>query len=61
MLSMRSSKRSMTTSTPPKSLAAVFEYVRETNTAMDEGRFPKDNVSGAIDLLERVDSIFDVY
>lgn len=43
-----------------EALAAVFEFVRESNTAMDAGAFRSDNVSPAIDLLDRFDSVFDV-
>ena len=43
-----------------EALAALFEYVRETNTAMDAGEFPADNAPPALDLLARFDSIFDV-
>jgi cysteinyl-tRNA synthetase len=43
-----------------EALAALFEYVRETNTAMDAGEFPADNGPPAFDLLARFDSIFDV-
>ncbi len=43
-----------------EALAAIFEYVRETNTAMDAGEFHAGNAAPAIALLERFDSIFDV-
>jgi cysteinyl-tRNA synthetase len=43
-----------------QALAAVFEYVRETNTAMDAGAFPAAAVGPALGLLERFDSLFDV-
>jgi len=43
-----------------EALAAVFEFVRETNTAMDAGEFRAGNTAGAIDLLERFDRIFAV-
>ena len=43
-----------------EALAALFEYVRDTNTAMDSGQFLADNIPLALDLLERFDSIFDV-
>ncbi|MGC9999153.1 MAG: cysteine--tRNA ligase [Bryobacteraceae bacterium] len=41
-------------------LAAVFEFVRETNTAMDSGQFRASNQAGALDLLRRFDEIFAV-
>ncbi len=41
-------------------LAAVFEYVRDTNTAMDSGDFRAGNVPCALEFLDRFDSIFDV-
>jgi cysteinyl-tRNA synthetase len=41
-------------------LAAVFEYVRDANSAMDAGEFRRGNVAGALGFLERFDSIFDV-
>jgi cysteinyl-tRNA synthetase len=43
-----------------EALAAVFEYVRETNTAMDAGEFRQGNVCGARDLMARFDAVFDV-
>jgi cysteinyl-tRNA synthetase len=43
-----------------EALAALFEYVRDTNTAMDAGEFPAGNVPAAAELLNRFDSIFDV-
>jgi cysteinyl-tRNA synthetase len=41
-------------------LAAVYEYIRETNSAMDSGEFRAGNVAGAQELLARFDSVFDV-
>jgi cysteinyl-tRNA synthetase len=43
-----------------EALGAVFEYMRETNTAMDSNEFLAGNVSGAHDLLQLFDSVFDV-
>jgi cysteinyl-tRNA synthetase len=43
-----------------EALAAVFEYVRETNTCMDAGEFRKGNVAGAQEVLRRFDAVFDV-
>jgi cysteinyl-tRNA synthetase len=43
-----------------EALAAVFEYIRDTNSAMDSGEFRAGNVAGAAKLLERFDSILDV-
>jgi len=43
-----------------EALAAVFEYIRDINTAMDAGDFRLGNVDGALGLLERFDEIFDV-
>ena len=43
-----------------EALAAVFEYVRETNSAMDSGEFRAGNVQAAREFLARFDSIFDV-
>jgi cysteinyl-tRNA synthetase len=43
-----------------EALAAVFEYVRETNSAMDSGTFLAGNVAGAKELLGRFDLFFDV-
>jgi cysteinyl-tRNA synthetase len=43
-----------------EALAAIFEYVRETNILMDSGGFPAGNVAGALELLARFDSVFDV-
>ncbi|MGA3190443.1 MAG: cysteine--tRNA ligase [Bryobacteraceae bacterium] len=43
-----------------EALAAVFEYVRDTNTAMDAGEFLNGNTPSAFEFLTRFDSIFDV-
>jgi cysteinyl-tRNA synthetase len=43
-----------------EALAAVFEYVRETNSSMDSGSFMAGNVAGAKALLVRFDMFFDV-
>jgi cysteinyl-tRNA synthetase len=43
-----------------EALAAVFEYVRDTNTAMDAGGFLNGNTPGAFEFLTRFDSVFDV-
>jgi len=41
-------------------LGAIFDWVRDLNTAMDAGEFKKGNAAAALDLLARFDSIFDV-
>lgn len=41
-------------------LAAVFEYVRDINTAMDSGMFLQDDAPAARSFLGRFDEIFDV-
>jgi cysteinyl-tRNA synthetase len=41
-------------------LAAVFEYIRDTNTAMDTGEFKSGNTDGARAFLARFDAVFDV-
>jgi cysteinyl-tRNA synthetase len=43
-----------------EALAAVFEYVRDTNSAMDAGEFLNGNKPGALKFLTRFDSVFDV-
>jgi len=43
-----------------EALAAIFEYVRETNVLMDSGGFPSGNTPAAQELLSRFDSVFDV-
>jgi len=43
-----------------EALGAVFEYIREANTAMDAGEFRQSHASPALDLLARFDSVFDV-
>lgn len=43
-----------------EALAAVFEYIRDTNSAMDTGDFKSGNTAGALDFLKWFDSIFDV-
>jgi cysteinyl-tRNA synthetase len=41
-------------------LAALFEFVRDANTAMDAGEFRADNATPALELLAQFDAIFDV-
>ena len=43
-----------------EALGAVFEYVRDVNTAMDSGEFRRGNVESALDLLARFDCVADV-
>jgi cysteinyl-tRNA synthetase len=43
-----------------EALAALFEYVRDTNTAMDAGEFRAGDRTAALELLDRFDAIFDV-
>jgi len=43
-----------------EALAAIFEYVRDANTAMDAGEFPAGNVPSALELLQSFDDIVDV-
>ena len=43
-----------------QALAAVFEYVRDANTAMDAGVFGAANRDRALELVDRFDSVFDV-
>ena len=43
-----------------EALAAVFEYVRDANSAMDSGEFRAGNAAAALQFLGRFDSIFDV-
>jgi cysteinyl-tRNA synthetase len=43
-----------------EALGAVFEYIRDTNTAMDSGAFHAGDVAAARDLLARFDTVFDV-
>ena len=43
-----------------EALGAVFEYIRDTNSAMDSGEFREGNVKGALELLEWFDKVFDV-
>src|SRR6185295_4913945 len=43
-----------------EALAAVFEYIREANIAMDAGEFPAGNAGAARAFLARFDTIFDV-
>jgi cysteinyl-tRNA synthetase len=43
-----------------EALGAVFEYVRDANSAMDSGGFRAGNAQAALDLLHRFDGIFDV-
>ena len=43
-----------------EALAAIFEYIRDANSAMDAGEFLAGNRTAALDLLLRFDSVFDV-
>src|SRR5271165_5229340 len=43
-----------------EALAALFEFVRDANTAMDAGEFRTENTAPALDLLARFDRIFAV-
>ncbi len=43
-----------------EALAAVFEFVRDANTAMDAGEFRAGNVAGALEFLESFNQVFDV-
>jgi cysteinyl-tRNA synthetase len=43
-----------------EALAAAFEYIRDTNTAMDSGEFRQGNIAGAQQFLGQFDCIFDV-
>ncbi|HLK49192.1 MAG TPA: cysteine--tRNA ligase [Bryobacteraceae bacterium] len=43
-----------------EALGAVFEYIRDANSAMDSGEFRAGNVDLALELLAQFDSVFDV-
>jgi cysteinyl-tRNA synthetase len=43
-----------------EALAAIFEYIRDANTAMNAGEFGAGNVAAAQDLLAQFDAVFDV-
>ena len=43
-----------------EALGAVFEYIRDANSAMDSGGFRAGNAGAALDLLKEFDSVFDV-
>ncbi len=43
-----------------QALAAIFEYVRAMNTAIDEGRFREENRWDAARVLEVFDGVFDI-
>jgi cysteinyl-tRNA synthetase len=43
-----------------EALGAVFEYIRDANSAMDSGVFLAGNARGALEFLALFDSIFDV-
>jgi cysteinyl-tRNA synthetase len=43
-----------------EALGAVFEYIRDMNSAMDSREFRSENLSGACRLLERFDYVFDI-
>ncbi|MCL4401174.1 MAG: cysteine--tRNA ligase [Acidobacteria bacterium] len=42
-----------------EALAAVFEFARDANTAMDGGEFRAGNAAPALAFLERFDAVFD--
>jgi len=43
-----------------EALGAAYEFVRETNTAMDAGEFGAGNAGPALDFLAHFDQVFDV-
>jgi cysteinyl-tRNA synthetase len=43
-----------------EALAAIFEYIRDANSAMDSGEFKSDNLRDAAAVVDRFDSVFDV-
>ncbi|HTS61835.1 MAG TPA: cysteine--tRNA ligase [Candidatus Acidoferrales bacterium] len=43
-----------------EALAAVFEYIRDANSAMDSKQFLAGNASGALQFLNLFDCVFDV-
>ncbi len=43
-----------------EALAAIFEYVRAMNTAIDEGQFREENRWDAARVLEIFDGVFDI-
>ena len=43
-----------------EALAAAFEYVRDTNSAMDAGEFCANNAQPALEFLTKFDAVFDV-
>jgi cysteinyl-tRNA synthetase len=43
-----------------EALGAIFEYVRDINTAMDAGEVRANNIPRALELLARFDAVFDV-
>ena len=43
-----------------EALAAVFEFIRDANTAMDSGEFLAGNASVALAFLAQFDAVFDV-
>jgi cysteinyl-tRNA synthetase len=43
-----------------EALGVVFEYVRDTNSAMDAGEFASGNLASTLNLLTRFDGVFDV-
>jgi cysteinyl-tRNA synthetase len=43
-----------------EALGAIFEYIRDANSAMDSGEFRGGNVPAAQDLLKLFDSVFEV-
>jgi len=43
-----------------QALAAVFDLVRDVNTAIDKGEFRQDDAPGVLAAMEKFDAVFDV-
>jgi len=43
-----------------EALAAMFEYLRDANSAMDSGEFHAGNAAAALDFLKLFDQVFDI-
>ena len=43
-----------------EALAAIFEYIRDANSAMDSGGFCAADAAAALEFLKRADAVFDV-
>ncbi|MBM3898081.1 MAG: cysteine--tRNA ligase [Thaumarchaeota archaeon] len=44
----------------PLALAAVFDYIRDANRILDAGKFSEDDKEKALEVLQKIDSVFSI-